>query len=177
MILKTALMGAVACIAVAPMAYADAHEGERGRDGDVNIIYWQAVSIMNPFLSGGIKDIEAASLVLEPLARYDGTGMMVPYLATSIPTVGNGGASEDLTSITWNIDPNVLWSDGSAVTARDVQFTYEYCTAEGGGCAQGAKFSNVDSVEIVDDKTVTVNFTGPSVCWPRVANSAGCAVR
>ena len=108
MILKTALMGAVACIAVAPMAYADAHEGERGRDGDVNIIYWQAVSIMNPFLSGGIKDIEAASLVLEPLARYDGTGMMVPYLATCIPTVGNGGASEDLTSITWNIDPNVL---------------------------------------------------------------------
>lgn len=55
MILKTALMGAVACIAVAPMAYADAHEGERGRDGDVNIIYWQAVSIMNPFLSGASR--------------------------------------------------------------------------------------------------------------------------
>ena len=30
--LKTALMGAVATFAVAQMAYADAHEGERGRD-------------------------------------------------------------------------------------------------------------------------------------------------
>jgi peptide/nickel transport system substrate-binding protein len=160
--LKTALMGAVACLGLAPMAHAAGHEGERGRDGNVNIIYWQAVSIMNPFLSGGTKDIEAASLVLEPLARYDETGMMVPYLATAIPTVSNGGVSEDLTSITWQIDPDVLWSDGSAVTSRDVQFTFEYCTAEGGGCAQGAKFSNVESVEMIDEKTVKVNFDGPA---------------
>ena len=160
--LKTALMGAVATFALSQMAYADAHEGERGRDGEVKIIYWQAVSIMNPFLSGGTKDIEAASLVLEPLARYNETGVMVPYLATEIPTVANGGVSEDLTSITWKIDPDVVWSDGTPVTARDVQFTYEYCTAEGGGCAQGAKFGNVASVDVIDDKTVTVNFTGPA---------------
>lgn len=48
------------------------------------------------------------------------------------------------------------------MTSRDVQFTFEYCTADGGGCAQSAKFSNVASVDIVDDKTVTVNFTAPA---------------
>ncbi len=48
----------------------DGH-GERGVDGDVNIIYWQAPSILNPFLSGGTKDVESASLVIEPLARYN----------------------------------------------------------------------------------------------------------
>ncbi|MFQ1700213.1 peptide ABC transporter substrate-binding protein [Loktanella agnita] len=160
--IKTALLGAVATASLAPMAFADAHEGERGRDGEVKIIYWQAPSIMNPYLSGGTKDIEAASLVLEPLARYDENGTMVPFLATEIPTVENGGVSEDLQSITWTIDPDVTWSDGTAVTARDVQFTFEYCTAEGGGCAQGAKFGNVESVEIIDDKTVKVNFDGPA---------------
>ena len=45
--LKTALMGAVATAFIAPMAFADAHEGERGRDGEVKIIYWQAASILN----------------------------------------------------------------------------------------------------------------------------------
>ena len=31
---------------------------ERGSDGHLNIIYWQAASILNPYLSGGTKDIE-----------------------------------------------------------------------------------------------------------------------
>ena len=55
--LKTVLMGAAASVAFAPLAHADGHEGERGRDGEVRIIYWQAPSILNPFLSGGTKDV------------------------------------------------------------------------------------------------------------------------
>ena len=85
--LKTTLMGAVASLAVASMAFADAHEGERGRDGQLNIVYWQAVSILNPYLTAGTKDIEAASLVLESLARYDDGGTLVPNLAVEVPTV------------------------------------------------------------------------------------------
>ncbi len=162
MTIKTALMGAVASLALAPMAMADGHEGERGRDGDLRIIYWQAVSIMNPYLSGGTKDLEAASLVIEPLGRYDPQGNLVPYLAAEIPTVANGGVSEDLTSITWTLQEGLLWSDGTPVTSRDVQFSWEYCTAEGGGCAQAAKFEGVTSVDIVDDLTVTVNFGAPT---------------
>lgn len=83
--LKTALMGAVATAALGQMAFADAHEGKRGRDGEVKIIYWQAPSILNPFLSGGTKDIEAASLVIEPLARYDSSGALTPWLTKSQP--------------------------------------------------------------------------------------------
>ncbi len=162
MTIKTALMGAVASLAFAPMAFADGHEGERGRDGELRIIYWQAVSILNPYLSSGTKDIDASALVIEPLGRYDSSGNPVPYLATEIPTVANGGVSEDLTSITWTLQEGLVWSDGTPVTSRDVQFTWEYCTAEGGGCAQAAKFEGVTSVDIVDDLTVTVNFDGPT---------------
>ena len=61
MTLKSLLMGAVATAALAPAAFA-----ERGSDGEVKIIYWQAPSILNPFLSGGTKDVEAASLIVEP---------------------------------------------------------------------------------------------------------------
>ncbi|MGB3556558.1 MAG: peptide ABC transporter substrate-binding protein [Jannaschia sp.] len=155
---KSALLCAAASFALAPMAHADGHEGERGRDGQVNIIYWQAPSTMNPFLSGGTKDIEAASLVVEPLARFDETGTIQPWLVEEIPTIENGGISEDLTQITWKITPGITWSDGTPFTSADVAFTYEYCVNPEGGCAQGTYFEPVESVETPDDLTVVVNF-------------------
>jgi len=160
--LRTALLGATAALAFGQLAHADAHMGERGRDGEVKIIYWQAASIMNPFLSGGTKDVEAASLVLEPLMRFDETGALVPWLVDEVPTVENGGVSEDLTSITYKITDGITWSDGTPFTSADVKFTHEYCTAEGGGCAQATKFVGIESIETPDDLTVTVNFEGPT---------------
>ncbi len=151
---KATLLGAAAAFALAPASAM----AERGSDGHVNIIYWQAPSIMNPYLSGGTKDLEAASLVIEPLARYDQDGSMVPWLAEEVPTVANGGVSEDLTSVTWTLKEGLLWSDGSAVTSADVRFTWQYCTAEGGGCAQAEKYNDVTDVEIIDDRTVVVHF-------------------
>ncbi|MCA2009672.1 peptide ABC transporter substrate-binding protein [Tritonibacter mobilis] len=153
MTLKTLLLGAVATAAVAPAAFA-----ERGSDGQVNIIYWQAPSIMTPFLSGGTKDVEAASLVIEPLARFNASGEMVPWLVEDIPTVSNGGVSEDLTQITWKLKPGIKWSDGTDLTSADVKFTYEYCTHPEGGCAQVTKFEGVTGVETPDENTVVVTF-------------------
>jgi peptide/nickel transport system substrate-binding protein len=155
--MRHALLSAAAVIAAAPAAMA-----ERGSDGHLNILYWQAVSIMNPYLSGGTKDIEAASLVIEPLARHDQDGNMVAWLAEDIPTLENGGVSEDLTTITWKLKSGLVWSDGTPVTANDVVFTWQYCTAEGGGCAQGAKFQGVSNVEALDDLTVKVTFDAPT---------------
>ncbi len=146
---------------LATSAFAAGHE-ERGRDGEVKIIYWQAPSIMNPFLSGGTKDVEAASMVIEPLARFDEGGNLVPWLVDEIPTVANGGVSEDLTSITWKITPGILWSDGTPFTSADVKFTYEYCTHPEGGCAQSTKFEGISSVETPDDLTVVVTFENPT---------------
>jgi len=152
------------CIALAGVvafATAGIANAERGADGHVNIIYWQAASILNPFLSGGTKDIESSSMVIEPLARYDENGNMTPYLAVEIPTVANGGVSEDLTSITWKIKPGLVWSDGTAFTAHDVVFTSEYCMHPEGGCQQLTSFSDVASVEAIDDLTVKVTFNKP----------------
>ena len=155
--IKTLLMGAIAATAFAPAAFA-----ERGSDGNVSIIYWQAPSILNPFLSGGTKDVESASMIIEPLARYNQDGQLVPWLVTEIPTTGNGGVSSDLTSITWNITPGLKWSDGSDFTSADVKFTYDYCTHPEGGCAQVTKFEGVSSVETPDATTVVVNFAAPT---------------
>ncbi len=134
---------------------------ERGKDGQLNLLYWQAPSIMNAYLSGGTKDIEAASLVLEPLARYDETGAMVPWLVDTIPSLENGGVAEDLTSIEWRLSEGLIWSDGTPFTSEDVRFTWQYCTAEGGGCAQVEKYGGIVDIETPDARTVVIRFDGP----------------
>lgn len=151
----TALLGAAAAVALLPAAAL----AERGSSGHVNIIYWQAPSILNPYLSGGTKDVDSSNIILEPLARYNQDGVLLPWLVDEIPTVENGGVSEDLTQITWRLREGLLWSDGTAFTAHDVAFTAEYCMHPEGGCAQGRLFTDISSVEVVDDLTVVVTFS------------------
>ncbi|MDZ4093300.1 MAG: peptide ABC transporter substrate-binding protein [Paracoccaceae bacterium] len=154
--LKTALLGAAAAVAMAAPALA-----ERGSDGQLNIIYWQAPSILNPYLSSGTKDVESASLVLEPLAGFNEKGEVIARLVTEVPTVENGGVSADLTSITWKLIPGLKWSDGTAVTSADAVFTAEYCMHPEGGCAQLARYQGVKSVEALDETTIKVTFDAP----------------
>ena len=154
--LRTALLGAACAFAMAPAAFA-----ERGADGELKLTFPQAVSILNPYLSNGTKDVYASSMIMEPLAGFDTSGAIYARLVTEIPSVANGGISEDLTTITWKLMPGLKWSDGSAFTAGDVVFTYEYCTHPEGGCASLSKFDGIASVEAVDDVTVKVTFTAP----------------
>lgn len=151
--LKTALMGAAASLAFAPAALA-----ERGSDGEVRILYSQAVSTMNAYLSSGTKDVEVGSLVLEPLAGFNEKGEVIPRLVTEIPSLENGGIAEDMKSITWKLIPGLLWSDGSPFTAHDAVFTAEYCMHPAGGCAQLARYEGIETVEAVDDLTVRITY-------------------
>ena len=157
MTVKKALYGAAAAFALVPFAAM----AERGADGHVNVIYWQAPSTLNPFLSGGTKEIESSSLIIEPLGRFDPQGNPVPWLAEEIPTLANGGVSEDLTTITWKLREGLVWSDGTPVTSADVIFTWQYCTHPEGGCAQLSKFEGVENVEALDDLTIKVTFDKP----------------
>ena len=108
------LIGLAAALMLSPLPALAA----RGSDGELKIIYWQAVSTLNPYLSGGTKDLHASSLIIEPLARYNEKGNLVPYLAESIPTIENGGVAKDLKSVTWKIRSDIVWSDGSPCMPR-----------------------------------------------------------
>jgi peptide/nickel transport system substrate-binding protein len=167
----------VACPAAAPAAPAPeapaaeatepaAEEGEatsgRGADGTLTLLYWQAISIVNPYLSTGTKDYHAGSIVLEPLFNYNPDGELIPVLAQEIPTVENGGIAEDLTSITWKLKEGVLWSDGTPLTAEDLVFTWQYCTTPETGCSSPTSFVNVANMEAVDDTTLLITFEAPS---------------
>ena len=155
--------GWIVAAAVAVAAVSTDAQAQRGRDGHLNIIYWQAPTILNPYLSGGTKDSEAASLVLESLAGYDENGIRIPVLAAEIPTLENGGVAADLRSATWKLREGVKWSDGTPLTAHDVVFSAEYCLQEA-GCSLSS-FADVSETEALDDLTVRFHFR-VAKAWP-----------
>jgi len=155
-----AITGATAmCLALAMPAQPLAEP--RSHHDTLRLRNWQAPATLNPYLSAGAKNVEAASLVLEPLARTDPDGELVPWLARSIPTRENGGIATDGTAITWRLRDGLTWSDSTPVTAADLRFTWEYCMAEGAGCAQAMKFDGVSRIDTPDAQTVTLHFDAP----------------
>jgi peptide/nickel transport system substrate-binding protein len=129
--------------------------------GKLTILYWQAITILNPHLSSGTKDYDGAAVILEPLARRDENDELVPYLAAEIPTVENGGVAEDGTSVTWKLKEGVKWSDGSDFTADDVIFTWDYCKDEATACTTKSNFDPIESIEAVSPTEVKITWKEP----------------
>jgi len=166
LILLGLVLSACAAPAAAPAAAPEAASDlpaapGRGTDGEITMLYWQAPSILNPYLSTGTKDFHAASLVLEPLMWIDPEGVFVPALAAEVPTLENGGVAADLASITYTLRQGVTWSDGTPFTAEDVVFSWQYCTNPETPCAATSNFEGVTTVEAVDPATVKVSFASP----------------
>lgn len=138
--------------------------GDDDDDEILTILYWQAPTTTNPYLAGGTKDVDASALILEPLANYDEEGRLVPRLAEEIPTVDNGGVSEDMTTITWKLKEGLLWSDGTPLTVEDIIFTHRYlCSLPGTEDVCGSvPIGNVDPVED-SPLSVRITFTAPEI--------------
>ncbi|MGC9505624.1 peptide ABC transporter substrate-binding protein [Baaleninema sp.] len=131
----------------------------------LRMLSWQAPTILNPHLSTGFKDWEASRVTLEPLATYDAEGQMVPLLAAEVPTLDNGGVAADGMSVTWQLKPDVKWSDGTPLTAEDVVFTYNYVSNPEVGATNLGVYQTIESVEALDETTVRVNFKRPNPAW------------
>ena len=142
----------------------------------LTILYWQAPSLPGPYLSSGTKDQDAGAITLEPLAHYGPEGELVPALAERIPTIENGGVSPDRRAITWTLKEGLKWSDGSDMTARDVVFTWRYCTDKATGCTAEDTFSGIAAVEALDDRTVRITFEEPQPYPYQAFVSAGAPI-
>ena len=63
---------------------------------------------------------------------------------------------------TFALRENVKFHDGSTVTAQDVKYSIERCAGiNGDGTPLVAAFSNVEKVEIPDEKTVQITLKEP----------------
>src|SRR6266545_660547 len=137
----------------------------RGQGGTLTLLYFQAPTIVNPHLSPGTKDLSASRITYEPLASFDKDSKLIPFLAVEAPSLENGQVAADGTSVTWKLKQDIKWADGEPFTADDVLFTYQYIMNPDVKSSSAGSYSEVESVEVLDDYTIKVNFKQPTAAW------------
>ena len=106
-----------------------------------------------------------AQLILVGLAEWNDKGELVPELAETIPSLENGGISKDGLTITWKLKKNLLWSDGSALTSRDVKFTWQAMMDDRNAPSSRAGYDLIESIETPDNSTAVVKFKSVYLDW------------
>ncbi len=132
---------------------------------ELRLLYSRAPVTLNPHLATGVQDFEAGRIVFEPLASTNADGTLTPILAATIPTVDNGSLAADGTSVTWTLKPDLVWADGTPLTAADVAFTFEWIRDAQVAAATAQYYEAVESVEAVDDTTVKITFKTVTAAW------------
>ena len=138
---------------------------ERGAGGELRALAVQAASGLSAHNATGGKDISAGMVISEPLLNYDGDGALVPVLVHEVPSIENGLLAEDLSTVTFNLLHDVVWSDGTPFTANDVRFTWEWNIDEANQSIDRVSWEVVSNVEVVDDHTCVVTFDPPTYGW------------
>ena len=116
------------------------------------------IGVTNPWAVPGYTHQEGNVLMWEPLMYF---GIFaddyIPWLATSMEYT-----AADFTALEIKINPMAKWSDGVAVTAKDVVFTFEGQMKNDKLPYHAAFDQFVDTVTMVDDLTVAVKFKMPA---------------
>lgn len=155
---------------------AGTEEQERGAGGELKILQWQAPSQLNGMTAAGDKDSLASMLVSESLMVRLPDGNLAPQLIMEVPSVANGLLAEDLKSVTYNLKEGVTWSDGEPFTAEDVKFTWEWALEDANGVVLQNFYAMIDSIDVVDDHTVTLYFNEPNPTWANSFTGMGSSI-
>jgi peptide/nickel transport system substrate-binding protein len=128
-------------------------------------IFTEEFDTMNPYYTNMWFTQITDQMWLQFPWQYDENNQAYPVLVTEMPSVENGGISEDGTVITLTLRDDIVWSDGTPLTSADFVFTHEMIMDPGNTVASTFPNSDVESVEAPDDQTVVMTFAEPFVAW------------
>jgi len=123
------------------------------------IAMYQEPESLNPYLSVQTVVNVVSTAVYESLLDVAPDGSFIPVLATEVPSIANGGLSEDGLTVTYTLREGVLWADGQPFTSRDVQFTWEAVMDDSNAVVSRAGYEDIASIETPDDLTVVITFS------------------
>jgi peptide/nickel transport system substrate-binding protein len=98
-------------------------------------------------------------------------------LITETPSESNGGITQSPFTVTYHLNPKAVWSDGTAITCADVDFTWKaidntpgtYSTA---GYTTAGGVAGISKIECSDPQTVKIDFNNVYLDWPELFGGA-----
>jgi peptide/nickel transport system substrate-binding protein len=86
-------------------------------------------------------------------------------LLTETPSIDNGGVTAKPFSVTYHLNPDAVWADGTPITSEDIDFTWKaILNTTGTITTQG--YDLITSIDTSDPQTAVLHFKDPYVDWP-----------
>ena len=121
--------------------------------------FYQEPELLNDLIrTQTVADI-AGNFFERALLSVSLEGEYVPDLAKEVPTIQNGGVSEDGLTITYHLKEGILWSDGDPFDCQDVVFTWETRVHPESGTVSTSGYSDIESVTCPDPYTVVLKYS------------------
>ncbi|HEX3468136.1 MAG TPA: peptide ABC transporter substrate-binding protein [Candidatus Elarobacter sp.] len=95
------------------------------------------------------------------LFNYSDRNELVPELATTVPTLANGGIARDGRTITYHLRKGVTWQDGAPFDARDVVFTWQAVMNPNNDVGSRVGYDDVTRIDTPDAYTAVVHLKQP----------------
>jgi peptide/nickel transport system substrate-binding protein len=131
----------------------------------VTFAWTQEPDSLNPFYTDMWFSAILQQLYLCWPWEFDDQNVPYPHLLTAIPSLENGGVSEDGLVITMNLRDDIVWSDGEPLTSADFLFTYEMNMADENAVNSQYPYDYLINLEAPDEKTVVMTFDEPFAPW------------
>ena len=136
----------------------DAAAGQPRVGGHITVAIAEETNSFTPF-SGewSVSAYIIANAIYDPLVAMDRQGIAKPYLAESITPTG------DLKRWTITMRPKITFQNGEPLDARAVKKNLDAAKT---APLTGQALTAIDSVELVDDRSVAVNMNRPWATFP-----------
>ncbi|HOT23992.1 MAG TPA: ABC transporter substrate-binding protein [Thermoleophilia bacterium] len=192
------LLAASAVLVVAAVAFAlaacggDGGEGDGGttsdtpkQGGSLTLSFLAEPSSLDPAIAWNVIDWQIEHEIFEGLLRYTakpGTAgnKLEPALATEVPSVENGGISEDGLVYTFHLREGVKFQPpvDREVTAADFKYSFERMMSEprapatsfymgvvGADEFMKGKADDISGFKVVDDSTIEITLESPDLSF------------
>jgi len=131
------------------------------RGGTLVYAIWQEPSTLAPNYSNQTVNTFVGQIAIEGLLRTDTDGNYQPVLAKAVPTLANGGvkisADGKRMDVTYQLQPDITWSDGQAFTSADVKFTWEAWMKDPKVVTRTG-YDQIESIDTPDPLTVVMHY-------------------
>lgn len=130
--------------------------GKPTEGGSITVGISQDLDSLDPHYAVSAGTKEVLFNIFEGLVKPDADGNFVKALASDYEV------SDDAKVYTFTLRDGVKFHNGQAVTAEDVKYSIERCADTSNGDPLVSAYSIIESVNILDDKTVEIRLSEPN---------------
>jgi peptide/nickel transport system substrate-binding protein len=116
---------------------------------------------LNPMIGNQQAEVDLAMFWGAWLFRWSDQNEWVPELALEVPTLENGGISQDGLQITYHLRKGVTWHDDAPFGADDVIYSWQQVMNPRNNVGSRAGYDDIAGIDKKDDATIVVHLRKP----------------